>query len=101
MADQREYRVRWRREDHRRAHTMIFQSRPPAARRVLILEGRLAEAFPSTNPDDLACCSGGPYCDCGGKTVAEAWAERHEQFPPLVEGPTIESRKVGEWEVES
>ena len=100
----KEYRVKWRREDAGRANTRIYQSEPPARRLALILEGRWGEAFPDTDPNEVACCGGGdmePFaegnCSCGGKTNAEVWAERHEQFPPLVDGPHIESREVGDW----
>ena len=101
----REWRVKWRGEGAGRANTRIYQSEGSARRLVLILEGRLAEAFPDTEPDAYACCAGGsmePFaegnCNCGGKTNAEVWRERHEQFPPLVEGPALESRPVGDWE---
>jgi hypothetical protein len=102
----REWRVRWRGEDAGRANTRIYQSEAPARRFALILEGRLAEAFPDTDPDAVACCAGGsmePFaegnCNCGGKTNAEVWQERHERFPRLVEGPDVESRPVGGWEL--
>lgn len=99
-----EYRVRWKREDHRSGVTRIYQTKAAAERCVLVVEGRLAEVFPNVDPEDFACCDGGdmaPFaegnCNCGGKTHADQWRERNEQFAPLVEGPTLEVRPVGIW----
>lgn len=106
-----EYRVIWRRErgrfydwetgaeDYSDApgplHSRIYQ-RPVYARRLaLILQGRMAEAT-GDDPDDYACCSG-RECACRGETNADAWAARAEGMPPLLEGPTIQRREVGEW----
>jgi hypothetical protein len=107
-----EYRLIWRREsgyvyDHETGaddyddspgplRSRIYQRRAPAERLALILQGRMAEAT-GLDPDDFACCSGWE-CGCGGKTNAEVWAEKAEEIPPLVEGPTIQRREVGKWE---
>lgn len=108
MAGNFEYRVSWKREGAGRTNTRIFQTKAAAKRLILILEGKLAEAYPGTDPNGFACCSGqeapfageGP-CTCGGRTWAEQWQERHEQFPPIVEGPRFETREVGGWRATS
>jgi hypothetical protein len=91
-----EFRVKWTREGACRATTRIYQSEAPARRMALVLEGRLAEAFPSTDPAAAACCNG-YQCTCEGETNAEVWAKRHDEFPPIVDGPFIERRTVGAW----
>jgi hypothetical protein len=91
-----EFRVKWTREGAHRATTRIYQSEAPARRMALILEGRLAEAFPDIDPNALACCDG-RECQCDGSTNADAWAKRHDEFPPILDGPHIERRTVGVW----
>lgn len=105
-----EYRVIWRREvgssyssetgyeyddSPGGLRSRIYQ-RPIYARRLaLILRGAMAEAL-DLDPDDFACCSGRD-CGCGGLTNQQVWDKKAENIPPLVEGPTIQRRTVGEW----
>lgn len=96
MKAAQEFRVKWWREGAGRPSTRIYQMRSAAQRLILILEGRLAEAFPDTDPNDFACCSG-RECGCEGETFAELWAERQDRFPPLIDGPHLEARPVGIW----
>jgi hypothetical protein len=64
----------------------------------------MTEAFPDEDPDDCECgdrfCTGGGgYDPCSqGRTKAEKWEQRTAQVPPLVWGPVIDSRPVGEYE---
>lgn len=92
----REYRVTWKREGQR-PKLRLYQTEAAARRHMLIVQGRIAEAFPEKRPDDRACCEG-RECGCRGLTNAQAWAEQSARVPPLTEGPFIESREVGEWE---
>jgi hypothetical protein len=91
-----EHRVTWQRQGYRKK-SRLFQTAAAAERHALVLQGRLAEAYPDKDPEDLACCSGFE-CGCGGLTNAEAWAREHARFPPLILGPWIERRDVGAWE---
>jgi len=99
-----EYRVRWRREaddgydDNRPARYKIYQKRRDAERWMAILKGEILE-FDGIDPNAYACCSGGYECDCGGITEADRIAERMKDVPPLIEGPTLQARAVGPWEV--
>lgn len=106
-----EYRLIWRREsgdvydpdtgawDHDDSpgplRSRIYQRQAPARRLALILQGRMAEAT-GEDPDDFACCSG-HECGCGGELKRDVWAKRGAEIPPLIEGPTIQRRTVGEW----
>jgi hypothetical protein len=90
----REFRVVWRREGQRRK-AKIYQTRQGAERWALILQGRIQEPT-GDDPDDYACCPG-YECGCGGITNADVWGEETAKVPALMEGPTIESRLVGEW----
>ena len=91
-----EYRVIWRREATGRVVVFVAGLGAVAARRLaLILRGAMAEAL-DLDPDDFACCSGRD-CGCGGLTNQQVWDKKAENIPPLVEGPTIQRRTVGEW----
>lgn len=92
-----EYRVRWRREGLRPA-TKRYATREAAERWALIVQGRMQEAT-DKDPDDYACCPGGyaDMCGCYGRTNAQVWAQRTAEVPPLIEGPVIQTRPVGEW----
>lgn len=94
MSERCEYRVVWQREGLRRA-TKLYQTRKAAERWAFLVQGRMAEVT-GDDPEDYGCCDG-YMCGCSGKTNRELWAERAAGIPPLIAGPEIESREVGEW----
>jgi hypothetical protein len=79
-----------------RVKRLPYETLANAERRVLILQGRVVEAF-NLDPDDYWCCSGGPSCPCGGISNAEAATKRHAEQPLFTVEPYIEAREVGEW----
>lgn len=88
-----EYRVTWQREGLPKKYR-FYQSRPAADRLMRVLRGEGIEEL--ENPDDYACCSG-YECACGGMTNREAWEQRFGTMPPLVFGPVLTARPVGDW----
>lgn len=99
-AEKREFRVTWQRQGVTTPRTRIFQREHSARRLVAKLSGQILD--PDRDPDDRWCCPGGAWeegpCPCRGVTVAERVRQDHEAVPPMVLGPVIESRPVGEWE---
>lgn len=94
-----EFRVVWRREGLSR-RVKLFQRREAAERKSLRLQGVFLSE-PVVDPDGFVCCDG---CEdgCGGLTNAQLRAQTrvmYEGLPPLVEGPRIEVREVGDWEM--
>lgn len=89
---QREYRLSWQRAGLRPKYR-IYQTRKGAEAFAAVLRG---ESRAAEDPDAFACCSG-YECGCRGLTKAEAWEEQYGDMPPLVSGPTLESRPVGDW----
>lgn len=90
-SEAREYRVTWQRQGMGRPKWRLLQSERAARRLALMLQGRVAEAL-GVDPED-----GCYHCDYT-RSVADCAAQQHERFPPLIFGPRIESRPVGEWE---
>lgn len=97
MRAKRQYRVRWQRLGMGRAKVRSFETEPAALRLALKLQGRMAEAYPELSPSHPHCCGGSWDCGCGGETWAERWARESALVPPLIVGPLIDSREVGEW----
>lgn len=95
MGDRVEYRVVWQREGLSK-RTKRYATRLAAERFSLIVQGRLIEAYPAINPDEIFCC-GGHMCACRGMTYREHWESESKPYPPLIYGPIIEQREVGEW----
>lgn len=101
QGERRQWRVRWRRDGFTGSSQKTYMDEAKARRWALIVQGRMVEAFPDEDPESCEC--GGKNCigsyDCGGnRTKAEKWAERSARVPPLVWGPVIDSRPVGEYE---
>lgn len=96
-----EYRVRWRRDsddgfpDTRPPRFKIYQKRKDAERWIAILKGTILE-HDGVDPDDYACCAGYD-CGCRGETNRERVESRYANVPPLIEGPTLQVREVGQW----
>jgi hypothetical protein len=95
----RQWRVRWQRLGMSRAKVRVYETRKAAELFALKLQGRMAEAYPELDPEAYYCCPGtvSHECGCRGETWAEQWARESAQIPPLVLGPEIEARPVGEW----
>lgn len=89
-APAREFRVTWQRQGMSRPRERLYQSERGARRHALLLQGRIAEAT-GLLPED-----GCPHCDYM-RSVEECSESDHLRFPPLILGPRIESRPVGEW----
>jgi hypothetical protein len=97
----RQWRVRWRREGFTSYSSKTYMDEAKARRWALVVQGRMAEAFPDEDPDACECGDGGPvgqYGCSGQRTKGEKWAERTANLPPLVWGPVLDSRSVGEYE---
>lgn len=98
----RQWRVRWRRNGFAGPSQKTYMSEAKARQWALVVQGRMAEAFPDEDPESCEC--GGKYChgpsfECGGtRTKGEKWAERTASLPPLVWGPVLDSRPVGDYE---
>jgi hypothetical protein len=84
-----------------RAKVRVYGTEKAALTFALKLEGRMDEAYPELRPDHGWCCQGTSLsCDCGGETWAERWARESARVPPLIFGPAVDSRPVGEWALE-
>jgi hypothetical protein len=90
-----EFRVRWQREGEGRC-SKLYQSEQMARRWCMKLEGRMEE-LTGLNPDDFACCSGAE-CGCGGALNRDVWEQEAAKYPPLVFGPVVDTREVGDWQ---
>lgn len=98
MTPRRQYRVRWQRLGMSRAKVRMYETEDAARRCALKLQGRMAEAYPDLDPEDTWCCATSNYaCPCGGETYVERWKRESALVPPLVLGPEVDSREVGEW----
>jgi hypothetical protein len=99
----RQWRVRWQRLGMSRAKVRMYETEQAARWFALKLQGRMAEAYPDLEPDEPFCCPGTRVyeCGCGGETWAERWARESAQVPPLLDGPHLDSREVGDWEPEA
>lgn len=90
-----EFRVVWQRDGRQRRYKR-WARRESAERHVLVLQGRMAEAHPELAPDEPFCCSG-YACGCRGLTWHEHWESQARDVPPLVYGPVLQVRPIGEW----
>lgn len=89
-----EHRVVWQREGLSR-RIKIVQTRKAADRFALVLLGQM-EAATGRSRDEYACCNG-RECGCRGETLGDVWDAAAHGIPPLIFGPAIEARPVGDW----
>lgn len=94
-----EYRVTWQRQGMARPRSRLYQTERGARRLVAKLNGEVLDwpDYSDKGPDDYWCCDQSYGCNCGGLTVAERVARDHADVPPMVFGPVIEVRPVGDW----
>jgi hypothetical protein len=89
--------VRWQRLGMSRAKVRFYEKREAAERFALKLQGRMDEAYPELNGNEPHCCGGSWDCDCGGETWYDRWERESAQVPPLIRGPEVDYRPVGDW----
>ena len=105
MTQTQEWRVSYRRGEGGRLQHKIYQSEAGARRWALILQGRMSEAYPDTDPEGFPCCDGsaertGWHCGCGGKTWREHWDSVNASFAEVgnqAVGVVVECREVEGW----